>query len=190
MKLRTLLILVLCAAAAGCTALLPRASTDTPSTFRSYAEAQTAAQRITAFETRTSELRGLGFDPDEGMNVTVIPYPEIVARLAPYSGVALDGLDPGIRQCIMARAQCQAYLFRFARQDRKREGNFWADFLNVQRITNITGWWFETLVVVSDGTVLFRNFAGQAHTDRVEKETNPLGPFQSGGEGAGTILFR
>lgn len=170
--------------------MLPRGSTDAPSRFTSYTEAQAAAERIVPFQTPAAELPSLGFDPAEGRNVTVIPYPEIVARLAPYSGVALDQLDPGIRTCIMARTACRAYLFHFERQDRRREGGFWSDFFNVRRTTNVTGWWFEALVVVSDGTVLFRNVAGQPHMERVEKQLNPLGPFQPAGEGAGAVLLR
>lgn len=173
---------------AGCGSLLPHGSTDTPSPFQTYGQAQAAVERMEPFRTRSAELRALGFDPEEGRNVTLIPYPEIVARLAPYSGVQLAELDPGIRQCILAKSGCRAYLFRFERQDRKREGGFWADFLNIRRETQITGWWFEALVVVSDGVVLFRNHSGQAHTVRVEKQTNPLGPFQPAGESAGSLL--
>ena len=173
---------------AGCSSMLPRGSTDTPSPFSTYVQAEAAAERIVPFRTRAGELKSLGFDPEDGKNVTIIPYPEIVARLAPYSGVALEQLDPGIRACILARSDCRGYLFHFAREDRKREGGFWRDFLNIQRTTSIKGWWFETLVVVSGDEVLFRNIAGQPHVDRVERQTNPLGPLQPAGEGAGALL--
>lgn len=175
---------------AGCSSLLPRGSSDAPSPFTSFDQARQAAERIVPFRTRADELEALGFDPAEGHNVTLIPYPEIVARLAPYPGVPLEELDPGIRQCILAQAGWSAWLFRFERQDRRREGGFWADFLNIHRVTNVTGWCFEALVVVSAGTVLFRNHGGEAHADRVQKETNPLGPLQPAGEAAGSLLLR
>ena len=41
----------------------------------------------------------------------------------------------------------------------------------------------------ADGTVLFRNYAGQARTDRVEKQVNPLGPFQPAGEAVGAAAL-
>lgn len=186
---RSLCILALAGAAGGCTSLLPRGSSDTPSPFESYAQAQAAAEKIVPFRTKASELGALGFDPQQGRNVTVIPYPDIVARLAPYSGVPLADLDAGIRECILAKSDCKAYKFHFERQDRKREGGFWADFFNIRRVTNVTGWNFDALVVVSNGTVLFRNYAGQAHADRVEKQTNPLGPLQPAGESAGSLLI-
>jgi len=182
--------LVTCLMVSGCGSMLPRSSADTPSPFETYAQAQAAADRIVPFKTRIGELHALGFDPAGGANVTVIPYPDIVARLAPYSGVPLEQLDPGIRRCILIKSDCQAYVFRFARQDRKREGGFWVDFFNVRRVTQITGWDFESLVVVGDGVVLFRNTGGQPRVDRVEAQTNPLGPFQSAGEGAAAAVLR
>ncbi len=170
--------------------MLPRASTDTLSQFGAFEQARAAVELVVPFRTRTDELKSLGFDPSAGANVTLIPYPEIVSWLAPYSGVPLADLDPGIRRCILAQSACKAWLFRFGREDRKREGGFWEDFLNVRRTTYVTGWWFEALVVVSDETVLFRNYAGQPRIDRVEKQTNPLGPFQPAGESVGSVLIR
>ncbi len=100
----------------------------------------------------------------------------------------MDALDPGIPQCILARNECRAYVFRFERKQRQREGGFFADFFNVRRMTRITGWWFEATVVVTDGTVLFRNHGGQAQIDLVERSINPLGPLQPAGEVAGSLL--
>lgn len=174
---------------AGCSSMLPRGSSDTPSPFGSYAEAQSAAERIVPFQTQVRQLAGLGFDPQEGRNVTLIPYPDIVARLAPYAGVPLDQLDPGIRACISIKSDCRGYLFRFERQDRRREGNFVSDFFNVERLTHVTGWWFEALVVVGADAVLFRNMAGEARIERFDRQRNPLGPLQPAGEGAGTLLI-
>lgn len=179
-RYRPIFLVLSCAALGACSALLPRASTDTPVGFASFGQAAAAAQRVVALQTHTSELKNIGFDPVAGRNVTLIPYPEMVGRLAPNPGVPLAKLDPGIRQCIEAQTACRGYLFHFERQHRQREGNFWLDFLNVRRTTKVTGWWFDALIVISDDTVLFRNFAGQAYTDRIEQQNNPLGPLQSG----------
>lgn len=187
---RVLCACVAAAACSACTSLLPRGSSGVASPFATFAQAQGAAERIVPFETRVGDLAALGFDPQEGANVTRIPYPDIVGRLAPYPGVPLDALDPGIRACIAARGLCTGYRFRFERTDRKREGGFWADFLNVRRVTNTTGWWFEALVVVSEGRVLFRNHAGEPRIDRVERQFNPLGPLQPAGESAAAHWIR
>jgi hypothetical protein len=61
---------------ASCSTMLPHGSSDAPSPFTSYSDAQTAAEQIVPFKTATPDLRKLGFDPQEGRNVTVIPYPD------------------------------------------------------------------------------------------------------------------
>jgi hypothetical protein len=190
MNLRVSATSCLAALLTGCSTLLPHGVTDAPRPFDNYEQAEAAAQKIVPFQTREPELPQLGFDVREGANVTVIPYPNIVARLAPYSALALEHLDTGIRTCILAMTGCRGYLFRFEFEDRKREGSFLLDFFNVRRQTNVTGWWFEALVVVNaEGTVLFRNVAGQPKLGRTDTQTNPLGPLQGAGEGAGAILL-
>ena len=184
------LILAAALASGGCTTLLPSASSDTPERFVNFEQAKAAAERVVGRQTTVEELKALGFDPVTRPNVTLIPYPEIVAKLAPYPGVPVEQLDPGIQQCIREQSACRGYQFHFERQDRKREGNFFLDFLNFKRDTYVTGWWFDALIVVSDGLVLFRNYGGQAATDRVEKQSNPLGPLQPSGEAAGAYLLR
>jgi hypothetical protein len=189
-KIQTIISLLAGLALCACSSLLPRGSTDSVDGFDSFEEAQEALEKVVAMKTRGAELKELGFDPLAGANVTLIAYPEIIGRLAPNPGIPLEKLDIGIRQCIEAQSACRGYLFHFEQQDRKRQGGFWLDFLNVKRTTAVTGWWFEALVVLADDKVLFRNFAGQAHTDRLEKQFNPLGPLQPAGEGAGAILMR
>ena len=54
-------------------------------------------------------------------------------------------------------------MFHYEREDRRREGSFWLDFLNVRRTTNIKGWWFDALIVVTDGKVLFRKDEHAGH---------------------------
>ena len=190
MNYRFLLISVVSALLSACTSLLPKASSSAGVGFENFEEARIAVERIVPLQTRTEALSAMGFDVRNGLNVTLVSYPEIVVRLTPHPGVPISTLDPGMRQCIDIQTACRGYLFRFDREDRKREGNFWMDFFNVRRTTHITGWRFEALIVVSDDLVLFRNYSGLARIDRVEKQTNPLGPFQPAGEGAGTSLLR
>jgi hypothetical protein len=182
------LILATALGLAGCTALLPSSSAVSPSSFDSFEAAQAALEKTIPYKTTLEELKALGFDPQASANVTVIPYPEIISRLAPYSGVALDALDPGVRDCILAQTQCKAYLYRFGRTDRQRDGNFLLDFFNINRHVQVRGWRFEGLVVVREGIVLFRNSAGEAKLDATERTINPLGPFQRSGESSDLLL--
>jgi hypothetical protein len=190
MGYRFLLVPLAVALVSACTSLLPRASSSTGVGFENFEEARVAAERIIPLKTRTEALNTMGFDVRNGLNVTLVSYPEIVVRLTPHPSVPISTLDPGIRQCIDIQTACRGYLFRFEKEDRKREGNFWLDFFNVSRTTNVTGWRFEALIVVSDDLVLFRNYSGQARIEKVEKQTNPLGPLQPAGEGAGSSLLR
>jgi hypothetical protein len=180
---------LVCASALGCASLLPTGNNDTPSTFASFEAAQSALEKVIPQQTTVAELATLGFDPHASSNVTLIPYPEVVGRLVPYAGIQPRDLEPGVRECIAAQIACRAYVFHFGAEQRKREGGFWLDFLNVRRITNVTGWRFEGLVVINDSLVLFRNFSGEAKVNRTERQSNPLGPFQPAGESAGRSLF-
>lgn len=177
-------------ALAGCTPLLPKASSVAASSFDSYEAARQALEKVIPYQTRVEELRALGFDPQASANVTVIPYPEVVTRLAPHPGVPLEQLEPGVRDCILAQTQCRAYVFRYGQQRRVREGGFWSDFFNFDRIVSVTGWRFEGLVVVRNGVVLLRSIGGEPRTDRVDRQHNPLGPLQPAGEAAGSWLLR
>ena len=116
------------------------------------------------------------------------PATSYLSGLKPV-GIAASDLEPGVRECIAAQTACRAYVFHFGNEQRKREGGFWFDFLNIRRITNITGWRFEGFVVVNDSMVLFRNYAGEPRIERTERQTNPLGPFQPAGESSGRSLF-
>ena len=171
-----------------CTSLLPKGSSDNGGSFGSFEEARAAAERILPLQTRLNELGPLGFDIVAGPNVTLVSYPEIVVRLTPHPGVPISQLDAGIRRCIDIQTACRGYAFRFERENRVREGNFLLDFLNAVRTTRLTGWRFEALIVVSADTVLFRNYSGQAHIERVDKQVNPLGPLQPAGERLGLPL--
>ena len=119
-------------------------------------------------------------------NVTLIAYPQTTGRLAPDRGVPFEAIDPGIRDCIVARLQCQAYEFHLGRETTRRESICLTDFLNFRRTTCGTGWRFERLLFVHDGVVLFRSRSGESRTNR---QVNPLGPLQGAGDALGKLLL-
>ena len=180
---------LLSASLAGCASLLPRGSSEQPSGFDSFESAQRALEQVLPFRTTVAELAGLGFDPEGGRNVTRVPYPEVVTRLAPHPGVPLETLDEGVRACVAAQAQCRAYVFHLGGQTQRREGSFWLDFFNFKRTTAVAGWRFDGLVVVRGDLVVFRNFGGEARIDRAERQVNPLGPLQGAGNAIGARIL-
>lgn len=169
-------------ALSACAHLLPEQAVDTRPAFDTFSAASLAVERIEPFRTRLGDLGELGFDVDGRRNATLIPYPDVVARLAPNSSVPFGDLDRGIRECILAREACHAYQFHFWYERRERRGGFLADFFNFERTTAITGWHLEALIVVRGDTVLFRSFGGEPDTSRIDHQRNPLGPLQSAGD--------
>jgi hypothetical protein len=175
---------------AGCATWLPRGDTQQPSAFDSFEAAASAFNNIVSYRTTVDEMKALGFDLQAASNISLIPYPQLTVRLAPDPGVPFDALDPGIRDCILARQACRVYEFHLARETKRREGAFWHDFLNFQRTVRVVGWRFEGLVAVRDGVVLFRSYGGEPRNDRTERQVNPLGPLQPAGEAAGGLIRR
>jgi hypothetical protein len=167
---------------AGCAHLLPEQVVDTRPPFESFEAARRAVERIEPYRTRTVELAAMGFDVEGQRNVTVIGYPDLVTRLAPNAGVPFEALDPGIRDCILARDACRAYVLHFGAERRERRGGFLADFFNFERTTAVSGWRLEALIAVRADAVLFRSFGGEPDNFRIEHQRNPLGPLQSAGD--------
>lgn len=97
--------LLLCA----CTSLLPGRDTEWPSGFDSFDAAAKAFDEVVPNRTTVDQLNTLGFDLQASPNVTLISYPQLTGRLAPDRGVPFEAIDPGIRDCIVARLACQAY---------------------------------------------------------------------------------
>ena len=181
--------LIVCLLLTGCARMLPRGNSGGPSQFDSFEAAAAAFDRIVSHQTTVDELKALGFDLQASSNLTVIPYPQLTARLSPDPGVPFETLDPGIRECILAHQACQAYEFHLTRETSRHEGGFFLDFMNFRRTVRISGWRFDGLVAVRDGVVLFRSYGGEPRNDRTERQVNPLGPLQPAGEAAGGLVI-
>jgi len=181
-------LLCACLALGGCGSLLPVASSDAHLGFDSFEVAEQALAQVVAYRTTLAELEALGFKPRQSANVVRVGYPDSVAQLAPNSTVPLDAMDRGIRDCIVARMDCQVYEFHFARQSQRRVGSFLLDFFNFRRRTIVSGWRFNALVAVKDETVLFTSHGGEPQTDYMDERVNPLGPLQSAVEASGGFL--
>jgi hypothetical protein len=171
-----------CVQLAGCAHLLPAQAIDTRPPFDNFEAARSAVSAIVPFRTRASELPAMGFDILGQRNVTLVAYPDSVARLAPNANVPLSQLDAGIRECILAGDECRVYGFHFGAERRDRRGGFLADFFNFERTTAISAWRLDALVAVRGDLVLFRSFGGNPDDFRIEHQRNPLGPLQSAGD--------
>ena len=72
---------------AGCTSLLPHGSSGVSGPFASYAQAESAANAITSFSTRVTQLPAMGFDTQAGRNVGP---PRPAAEVRALKGCALS----------------------------------------------------------------------------------------------------
>lgn len=179
---RCVLVWVLSTALTACSSLLPKARSEESSGFTSYESARAALERIEPYRTSVDELGVLGFQVESSVNLERIPYPQWVTLLLSQN-MPLDQADVGIRDCLAARDACQAFVFRFSQIRSERHGSFMADLFNFKRSTKVQGWRFEGTMLIRGHVVLFRNHRGQPKIDLREERKNPLGPFQSVGDG-------
>ncbi|MBS1169721.1 MAG: hypothetical protein H6R01_639 [Burkholderiaceae bacterium] len=164
---------------AGCASLLPDGRQETRTPWETYAQAQAMFARIIPNETTVAELKALGVDPDKTPNVAVLSHADLLRRLVSTSSLDVKLLDHGLQQCVSSHKTCYAYEIEQKHIERKRFGNFWLDFFNFHRKTNITGWEFDAIVVVRDGKVIYKLWSGKPGIHQFEEERMPLGPFQS-----------
>ena len=166
----------------GCAALLPESKTEVRAQWSSYAEARATFDQIAPGKTTVTELKGMGIDPVSSSNVTILNQSDLLRRFVVVPSLDTRMLDDGLRRCLEARDACFAYGVEQTHIDRKRNGNFFLDFLNFRRNTEITGWKFEAVIVINADTVAFKVWGGKPNIQEVESVRNPLGPLQGVGE--------
>ncbi len=169
---------------AGCSSLLPRAHTNTVGPWQNYYDAQRVFDQIIPYQTTLEDLKTFKLDPASNPNITILNYSDVIRRFIPSPSVSAEELAPGVRECIKAKAACSGYEIVQNSSTRKRYGNFWVDFANFKRKTEVTGWSFSGVILVKDKIVIYTLTGGQPTIRQLEESKNPLGPFQGSGESA------
>ena len=167
---------------AACGALLPRSTALTQSPWQSFEEAQGTFDRIIPYKTTVEELKELNLDPVSNPNITILNYSDVLRRFIPSPSVDAGNLDRGVQDCIEAKTICKGYEVDQRSMKRDRYGNFWLDLLNFKRKVDIVGWRFNGVILMRDGTVVYKLTGGQPAIHEHEENTQPLGPFQGIGE--------
>jgi hypothetical protein len=111
-------------------------------------------------------------------NITLLNYLDVLRRFIPSPATDIADLEPGVRDCIKAKSACNGYEVDQKMLKRKRYGNFWADFLNFNRKTDIVGWRFNGVILMKDDLVVYKPTGGQPSIHEHEENKNPLGPLQ------------
>lgn len=168
----------------GCHSLLPRSENTTEGPWQNYQEAQQIFEQIIPYQTSFEDLKKMKLDPETNPNISILTYSDVIRRFIPASGISADQLAPGIQECISATESCKGYEIVQRTINRKRNGNFWLDFTNFKRTTDVTGWSFNGVILVKDEVVVYKLAGGQPVIHEVETNKNPLGPLQGSGEGA------
>jgi hypothetical protein len=164
----------------GCASLLPSGKAVPEGPWKSFDEAKASYDRIVPERTTVKELAELGFDPFQTPNIAILSYADLRRRFS-VTSLSGDELDPLLRDCLAARERCTAYETDLKRTERHRSGNFWLDFLDFRRTTDVTGWRFNALIVLKDDRVVYKLWGGQPIIREREDDRNPLGPLQGSG---------
>ena len=178
-----------CICLAGCSSLLPHGNTALEGPWASYEDAEQTFDKIIPYQTGVDDLKALGFDVKTTPNITILNYSDVLRRFIPNPSIDANDLDTGVRDCIKAKTACKGFEIDQRTVNRVRNGNFWADWLNFKRKTDVTGWNFRGMVLVRDNIVVYKLVGGQPLIHEEEKNNNPLGPLQGGGEAAVRSLY-
>lgn len=166
----------------GCSDLLPRGESVAESPWQSFEEAQQTFNKIVPRVTTVEDLKRFKLDPLSNPNITLLNYSDVLRRFIPSPAIDPDDLEAGIRECLQAKSACSGYEVDQRSLKRKRYGNFWLDFLNFRRKTDIVGWRFNGVILIKNGVVVYKLTGGQPHIHEHDDNRNPLGPLQGIGE--------
>src|SRR6185437_3145883 len=136
--------------ATGCASLLPTSRTTTRSQWTNYNQVDAAFAKIIPFQTRTNDLKALGFSPSVSPNVHILTYVDIVHHFMSNPAITKKDLPKAVRDCIEAKEKSCAYEIDLSNTRDKRHGNVFLDIFGFKRRTTQTGWQFKGLVLVND----------------------------------------
>jgi hypothetical protein len=169
--------------------LLPHETNVNNTKFNSYSELSTAYDGIKPGKTTVSDLDRIGFNSATSSNVEILSYLGVIERFMPRDSIRFDRLDPAVQNCIEARDQCTAFVFRPQRLEQERQGNFILDMLGFERTTISKGWSAEVTLLVENGRIAYKVISGKPRIEDLQDSIHPLGPLQDvGGFAAGAAV--
>ena len=188
MKPRLALLALLAAGlAAGCSELLPKSQAEVRSEWNSFDEARVAIERIVPGKSSGADLKAAGIDPYASPNVQLLTFSDIALRF-PINTLPAGAADAGLRECFAAGRNCIGYSINVREVKRDRVGPFWQDALGFRRVTDVSGWSFNALVLLVDDRVVYTLYGGQPNLREQEVARQPLGPIQNFGDSVGNLV--
>lgn len=165
----------------GCSTLLPTSKKEVPSQWNSYDEAVKSLSTFEPYRATRGDVHRGGLDPHFSASIIVLHFGDVLQRFSAAALIRPDDVDRGIRDCLSAGKQCNAYAISVKKLDSHRVGSFWLDSLNFKRETVTTGWRVDALLVFVDDRVVYQLIGGQPTISEYEVLRNPLGPLQGWG---------
>lgn len=169
----------------GCTtqSLLPTRGVYTESLYDTYNEVEDVVNEIIVGKTSYSDLVKMGLDLENIPNVKRLTYLDVMSKFkldSPSRFTLFNKIElpTGVLKMLASRENGLAYEINLERLKNKREGSVLLDMLNFRKIVHTTGWKISVLILIVDDTVEYVLYSGEKNIDRLEKEKNPLGPFQ------------
>jgi len=161
----------------GCS-VLPTTRVISKSVFTNYTQVQASFDRIVPYQTHTSELKSLGFDPANSPNVKTLTYVDVMRYFMPNPAITKADLHPSVYECIDAKERGHAYQIELSNIRTKRYGNAFLDIFGFKRRTHETGWRFSGLILTTNGVVVYKLAAGEPVVSTDSERIRPLGPLQ------------
>lgn len=163
--------------------LLPTRGVYTESSFETYVQVESVVDKIIVGETKYSDLVNVGLDLENIPNVKKLTYLDVMSKFkldSPSRFTLFNKIELpiGVLKTLAARENGLAYEINLERLKNKREGSVFLDMLNFRKTVHTTGWNISVLILIVDDTVEYVLYSGEKNIDRLEKEKNPLGPFQ------------
>ena len=181
-KQLSILIVAVCFLCTGCgVRLLPTTEDTVRSPWDSFEEAKMSYEKIVVYETDLQGLKNRGFDPFSTANMEILTYLDIMDRFMPNPAIKKEDLDQGIRECIENQSGCQAYEMMIEVLNSERRGSVFLDLFGFKRKTYRSGWQFQALFVINNGSVVYKLWGGKPHINETSLVKKPLGPLQESG---------
>ena len=150
----------------GCKSLFPSSSTTVNSRWKTYAEVSGAFDKIQPYNTDTTGLRNLGFDPVVSPNVKILTYVQILPIFLPNSGIHKDDLPASVQEFIDADGGGLAYIVDLNDVSSKRYGNLFLDVFGFKRKTHTSGWNFRGIILMKNDVVIYKLASGERSEER------------------------
>jgi len=164
-----------------CSSALPSNREEVDSPWNSFEEAKSAFDKIQINKTDKLHLKEIGYDPYTTPNITILNYLDIVQRFIPNSSITMADLDPLLAECLDAKSDCMGIETKMSSISTDRYGNAVLDVLNFERNTRVTGWQFNSIIILHNDKVVYKLWSGTPLVNKDIQSDRPLGPIQDSG---------